>query len=65
MLRGTPLTKLLLAAVLVAGAATAATAEPDPPGGGPCHVYWRPPIADHNIPGVPGLPGQPYLYCDY
>lgn len=60
------MTKLLLAAALVAGAATAAAAEPaQPPGPGPCHVYWRPPIADHNIPGVPGFPGTPYLYCDY
>ena len=58
--------KLLLAAALLAVPATSAVAAPpEPPKPGPCHVYWRPPVADHNIPGVPSLPGTPYLYCDY
>jgi hypothetical protein len=59
--------KLLVAAfaVVLSGAGLAAATPPEPPHGGPCHVYWNPSPVAHDLPVVPQPPGTPFLFCDY
>ncbi|HVF04610.1 MAG TPA: hypothetical protein VNA20_07220 [Frankiaceae bacterium] len=52
------------ASFVVAGFAAPAAAEPPGPGGGRCRVYWQDPFFDHGIPGLPPVPGRPYVICD-
>ena len=58
------LTRVALAAALIAGAgATAASAQPDPPGPYPCYVRWEPWIA-WSVDGLPNV-DRPTLECLY
>jgi hypothetical protein len=57
-------TRVALAAALLTGAgSTAATAQPDPPGGGPCYVWWEPWMSS-TIDGVPDV-NKPHFSCLY